>query len=644
MSTSSCTDPHEPYQLPAFAPGHFGDNSASLMNMIKISVASPIDTAALQTEGVSYATSTLAFTLIPGIVVAVLVLLCWLPCWISRCCAHRCCKPSAKGPSKRSTLGCTCCFAFAYVACLATGIVGWLAMPNSSVAAHWSLCQSNQKFLQGATYFDQLSGNLTLLYDVTLATDAALSNVSSGLSCAGTWATDTCNQVDAVQSQIVTLGTLIPDTTDPTYTTLKTYVDVAAGYCVMIRQELLPPLDDIQAIIDDTSVLLTDNGVYFKDVGEILSSISETLRSLVNRLTDVADFVNEYGTPAMAAAGALLFVGPVAFHTLAALGLICVARSENRAAGCANGCGVQLLGCAWVWDTLACFGYFLLGSLFLTIGAVVYDLCFALQHLPTSFVASFNNSAACGTIPAVVPAPPDLSDPGTTCAFVEQIFQTCWNGKNLILMLLEMLGITVDWDAIDTALADAIAEVSAYNPANFTATVASLSGELATFESSISGLSSVDFGTADAQIDAWLGVTTSTAGLAVTSSTTLAGCLLVLSAALQMCYDTLVYALDVLRSFIHNIDTWGDCSWISELWVAVTNLAVLAVESPIVLASVGFLLTACFMALIFIPSSIAMQVVYGGVGSQPGCPRRCRSKACCAEAYSNKVTPRNQVV
>ena len=46
----------------------------------------------------------------------------------------------------------------------------------------------------------------------------------------------------------------------------------------------------------------------------------------------------------------------------------------------------------------------------------------------------------------------------------------------------------------------------------------------------------------------------------------------------------------------------------------------------------GFLLCAALLFL-YMPSAIAVQIVHGGVGKQPGCPTFCRSVACCGAGH-----------
>ena len=65
--------------------------------------------------------------IVPPVACGALLLLCLLPLWISRCCAHRCCAPGLghqRRADKITSAGCCCLFAFGMLGAAAGGVLG----------------------------------------------------------------------------------------------------------------------------------------------------------------------------------------------------------------------------------------------------------------------------------------------------------------------------------------------------------------------------------------------------------------------------------------------------------------------------------------------------------------------------------------
>merc|ERR1712176_416064 len=59
----------------------------------------------------------------------------------------------------------------------------------------------------------------------------------------------------------------------------------------------------------------------------------------------------------------------------------------------------------------------------------------------------------------------------------------------------------------------------------------------------------------------------------------------------------------------------------------------LDVDDALKLMAIVSLLIAGIFAMMYVPAAIAMQIMYGDVGIEPGCPTRCRSLLCRCTGY-----------
>ena len=103
----------------------------------------------------------------------------------------------------------------------------------------------------------------------------------------------------------------------------------------------------------------------------------------------------------------------------------------------------------------------------------------------------------------------------------------------------------------------------------------------------------------------------------------------VASSNLRALAGSLVAALD---GAVDDALLLSDCAWVSaDVDAALDSLESLA-ATLYVAGGFGFLLCAALLFL-YMPSAIAVQIVHGGVGKQPGCPTFCRSVACCGAGH-----------
>lgn len=99
----------------------------------------------------------------------------------------------------------------------------------------------------------------------------------------------------------------------------------------------------------------------------------------------------------------------------------------------------------------------------------------------------------------------------------------------------------------------------------------------------------------------------------------------------------------LMRRALDELVSLAQCAWVADSMDALLNRLSSVSSTCYTLGAFGFLLCAVALCL-YVPSAIAVQIVHGGVGYEPGCPQGCRSRMCCGASPTAKPLPARIIV
>lgn len=84
----------------------------------------------------------------------------------------------------------------------------------------------------------------------------------------------------------------------------------------------------------------------------------------------------------------------------------------------------------------------------------------------------------------------------------------------------------------------------------------------------------------------------------------------------------------LLRAAVDTVEGSAQCGWLPDDTDQLIGAASGIASTTYVLSAFALLMAGVALCA-YVPAAIAVQIVYGGVGYEPGCPAACRSRACC---------------
>mmetsp|Transcript_27163 Transcript_27163/g.63433 ORF Transcript_27163/g.63433 Transcript_27163/m.63433 type:complete len:375 (-) Transcript_27163:156-1280(-) len=309
-----------------------------------------------------------------------------------------------------------------------------------------------------------------------------------------------------------------------------------------------------------------------------------------------------------------------------------------------KGPAVQVIGVSWVFASFSSVWYILAGALVLFVSAGLYGVGGTFHYAGANFVEVFNNTRVCeGPIPPAITAPLDFGDPGEVCYLLGVTTEACVNGENYARALLATLGYEDVAESLAARMEEMQADV-AQATKNINGKYAAVIDEMANLSDSFTpGEERLKLQAAGDGLVAGCPAASATAVEALTDELiegTLAARrhLHVMLVCLVDTKQLLVEMLSVYDKFLNigikaleAIDKYGRCPWFKTTWTTITVSLYNTADAPFIFAAVGLLMVG-LLSMLYVPAAIAMQVLYGGVGKEPGCPSRCRGRCCFAGA------------
>jgi len=683
---------------------------------------------------------------IPGLVVALLVLVCCLPLWIARCRAHKCCTPGDfYGPRRSTRLMANGCFPVLSLCILVACAIGVVAISDLSPAGQATACAADQLLNDTAGLVGVAESSLNTLASSFGQANTSAQTFSETLSSLSSGAVRTCDTLGDINATIAGLKAYLPA---DDYADLIGRLQPAKDVCDDLNEDVLPALDSAATAL--------------VSVDDALAAAAEALDAAEDFVAEAADAIGDYGgatvggytvgsllnlawpTPdgppppsdlpaglsdislnlACFLVGLVLFILPLVLVTLSLLvAAPAAAFTKDKRRCCCAGCGVQLLGLSWVCAGIVAFALFIAGALLIAATTATNDALVVVRGLtadgPTDFTSTFNGTSVCGVLGSAPPTiqlpegldlatlgsladdllPPAsrrLSESTTasadaSCWLADAVLETCWSSDagGLLDVLLSTFGLPFSIATIRaniTALNETLGEVDVTQGFNISeASVVDDFGDyLADKEPADFGLPCpaegqsgndycADDNTCDGADECWCGtgfacVTNNfvpalscdnrysnnvipaygktaeqmcdevrgtiaelqTDAADVSSEVaTLTETFNAASSNLRALTGSLVAALD---GAVDDALLLSDCTWVStDVDAALDSLETVS-ATLYVAGGFGFLLCAALLFL-YMPSAIAVQIVHGGVGKQPGCPTFCRSVACCGAGH-----------
>ena len=597
--------------------------------------------------------------LVPPVACGALLLLCLLPLWISRCCAHRCCAPGLghqRRADKITSAGCCCLFAFGMLGAAAGGVLGAVQSTTGFKAA---LCEAHALADNQTDTLNSLGGALR---DVATAATDSLGATASLLTAVQpiTAAFATGGSVGQSCTELSEAATAMQD--------LKTTLDQNGASSATLDQVVASLVDGMNDVCALDATVGADVAAIDAAIGEANSAVTSVQSVMLNALDSLEMTIDEaketvddigggletfmgeawpYLSWAGIACGFAIFALSILVVLQAGVGSLCLwcdKRAVKRC--CCHGCGVQMVGCAWVGASMCGVLLFVLSAVFLLIALAIADVGYVAHGLaehPTKFLGQdFCNSTMAFSVEVT-------ADDGSStvvkdfglCTFLEEC--TASDEYSLWSALQPTGGDSISASLIDerTAALDA-------NRAELEAASAEIAASKTAIDLAFAdadGKTPEDFGmqnqpgregqyaqAAEAiskTVNA-LGTTASTVldlGVATTDSLSAAAQLASTLPELSLSIDALVTSLscsalgikELVQGLIAPAHPTGD------VLVGLVSLAVSMFACAAV--SIGFIF-----------SAIAVQIRSGGVGTEAGCPKACR--CCCPMTRDNSEKKR----
>jgi len=597
---------------------NIGQSPDELRAIFTTSMAIDFSQTAQQDAVQSYVGSMLGI-LIPPVAVGLLTFFCLLPCYISRCCAHRCCRLRSL---KRRTVCVRVIYVILFLAMVTLVTLAIMSTVDTSVASQEAACVAassldvaDAKLLSVASNFSVLVNNTDALLD---GFDLALGNIKCLQDSSIDWV---CLEVQEAQDQLQYLDAeLGPDQ----YDALSQSLDQAAMACATY-EAFLDLLSQLESLIDELVTVFTQSRDLFDLSARFVTQASTEIDSVATSLYEgIALFWPHVSVQAVWL-GLGLFFGPLFFGTLALLAWAMMQRGASHPTRCCTikNVGVQLTGVAWVMASCEAWFYLMAGAVLVCIVAMIVDFADVVEPVPSQFTESFNNTVICG----VMPQDPfedglgaaDVTDESVFCAVANVILTACWSGENYLDALLIAAGSNWTFGGLIEALEEWGDEIIA-EPALGDVTVDVLADGVLGANSSLSSFDPSQGWNMSALRVIGQSIDTAASGVIEPD-----GCFSdLVTATLTLIPASLLVLLKSMVAWY----TFGYCTWVHDLWTAMITSIRSVTVGPIMLGALGFIGIGVWL-LLFIPAAISMQIIYGGVGTQPGCPARCRTAICC---------------
>jgi hypothetical protein len=602
----------------------------------------------------------------PGLIVAALLLLCWLPLWIARCCAHRCCAPSRPSYGTKPKAAAGGCCAFWGLATLMCMVVGILCCMQVAVGLQAETCTLHQSVSLTADQMDTLDASVSAMQQAGDAFQAeALTPFLSSLSLL-VGAFGTAGNVSVACAELrnaLAIATNLTDTlaaigtssatTDLASTTTKLDASITQ-LCTTFKDQVEPIANSANSQIGELTTFMDK---MFGAGSDLLSTVSDAVTSSASSLRTLeADLGTgmqdswDYFTSLAPLLGVIAYAVTILLVCCGGLGALCMLCSGKRSEGCANGCGVCMSGVAWVGTSICSFLLLAVGALLLLVLVLLFDFGSVLQA-----VADPNNllgAERCGEPFNRDAFPSDMR--GASLYFDRDgdgvwtagddsklnfcdVVKGCFEEPSVSMLAAfeEAFDVSLDMTELNATLTNAIADsgLDAVGTADVEAASTEGQGAQALLDALVQQPSLCETpNSADCPQPVQDGIAADLREMGASIATAMACIGDTLGYLTDTLEDTkeMVSKMPALLQALMGLTVMFDCGWIKPVYLGpfgpllhdvVGGLAGLAM-TLVVCGGVGILFIGCGL--------IPLQVYCGGVGKQPGCPSCCR--CCCPPA------------
>lgn len=236
----------------------------------------------------------------PGVVLAGIVLVVWLPLWISRCCAHRCCAPSRPSyGSKERGLACGCC------SCCGAGIgaaclVGIMCVAQAAKGAQDAMCTAHASLgvleVKMREVDAAIDATRTQTDEFVQSLDPFIASVDELANAYGSGGNMSiaCAELQIVADSVANLSSIVNSTTQFTElnATLHQGIDEA---CTSLRDQVEGPaaaaVGDLEGAQADARALY-DNIPNLQEFENAADEVDNVVRSLTDAMHDSWDHLS----------------------------------------------------------------------------------------------------------------------------------------------------------------------------------------------------------------------------------------------------------------------------------------------------------------------------------------------------------------
>lgn len=349
--------------------------------------AQEADRSAVEDEMQDYLT-TLAFTAVIPLVIAVLFLLCcWPTCFIGRCCAHRCWKPHYGTYSTSKKMHAVAAYAVVFCIVLVMIILSALAASNVGHDARRTVCAVHEVALDVSnelgTTVAAVAGSIANMHRVAVSVAHALVDLSSLTVQITTAMGGACTATNNALASVNIINSIVPAGMRPAaYNSASEMLTSAtSGFCDL--SGLSTGAESAQRGLQDFARVL--------ESGEDISHSAELIMNQTNDATHELDVALSeqfyplvFETLAPLLDNLWLLVCALAMLVLlfSLCGTGCLQARHSPRACSTNQCGVQCLGCSWVCGTILVVPYLVLCALLLPVAGGLSDAVTLVRTFP----------------------------------------------------------------------------------------------------------------------------------------------------------------------------------------------------------------------------------------------------------------------
>ena len=571
------------------------------------------------------------------IMVGVSMICCGFPLWIARCCAHRCCRHSAKPYTINARRRAVGCCTLAGILTFVFFVIGTLAGAASTPGIQETMCGYDTLLRNSTSFVYNVDTYITNLRDLVARAQVENNYIISNLTCVQATFTEpgavasACAAMTAAQAAANSVDSRVQTATGSSASALSAAFAASLTEIGNTRTLLCTTLAGTAPAVANALVAVNDLTTPLQIASELSEIIDSVHRLERDQRDSHHDFLNTMRDTwdaldggANFAAG-VLFVPHIIFIVLGIAGGLCMTRRPKGRPCTTNSCGVQSSGCGWVFYTALAPYLFLIAAIFMCLAVFMSDAGYLALEIPRDPHTQLG-STVCNRWT-------DSFGDGDSISYCT-VIQGCFADSPVSMWTT--IGPSLSFNMSDTAAAIRTAidatDFAAGAPFNFTQ-LQQAAVDAQSIVASVGGLSAATFGISSGHAQ-YEPINTDLAALSANLTTANS---VILASSDYRCADSAQTQTSVLLGLADDVLVLTDDSALDALFqcgfyrTAVDGVIVPSFRGPVRDASGAVaisLLLAGIFALLLVWSVIALQIEYGDVGIEPGCCSICRCLCC----------------